>query len=287
MLELFYSIISSSFLFVLFKNFQLKKINTFQAIVINYFTAAVVGISLSAVEFNYDNTIGSDWFFGAILLGFLFISIFNLMAKTAQINGLSVASVASKMSVIIPVIFGFYVYKEEASFIKVIAILLALLAVYLASVKNESNIDLKKHLSYPILLFLGSGVIDTAIKFIETTYVPENGIPLFSATIFLIAGSIGIIISIAFKKTFGFKNDIRTIIAGIILGIVNYSSIYFLLSALNNESLESSSIFTINNVAIVMITSLIGLLFYKESLSKRNWFGISLAIISIILISAS
>ena len=108
----------------------------------------------------------------------------------------------------------------------------------------------------------------------------------FSATTFLIAG-IGIILSIAFKKTFGFKNDIRTIIAGIILGIVNYSSIYFLLRALNNESLESSSIFTINNVAIVMITSLIGLLFYKESLSKRNWFGISLAIISIILISTS
>ena len=137
MLELFYSIISSSFLFVLFKNFQLKKINTFQAIVINYFTAAVVGISLSAVEFNYDNTIGSDWFFGAILLGFLFISIFNLMAKTAQINGLSVASVASKMSVIIPVIFGFYVYKEDASFIKVIAILLALLAVYLQALKMK------------------------------------------------------------------------------------------------------------------------------------------------------
>lgn len=287
MLELFYSIISSSFLFVLFKNFQLKKINTFQAIVVNYFTAALVGISLSAVEFNYENTIGSDWFFGAILLGVLFISIFNLMAKTAQINGLSVASVASKMSVIIPVIFGVYVYKEEANFIKVIAILLALLAVYLASVKNENNIDLKKHLSYPILLFLGSGVIDTSIKFIETTYVPENGIPLFSATIFLIAGSIGIILSITFKKTFGFKNDIRTVIAGIILGIVNYSSIYFLLKALNNENLESSSIFTINNVAIVMITSLIGLLFYKESLSKRNWLGISLAIISIILISAS
>ena len=65
--------------------------------------------------------------------------------------------------------------------------------------------------------------------------MPENGIPLFSATIFLIAGSIGIILSIAFKKTFGLKNDIRTIIAGIILGIVNYSSIYFLLKALDNE----------------------------------------------------
>ena len=287
MLELFYSIISSSLLFVLFKSFQLKKINTFQAIVVNYFTAAIVGISLSAEDFNYGNTVGSDWFVGAILLGILFISIFNLMAKTAQINGLSVASVASKMSVIIPVIFGFYVYNEEAGFIKVIAILLALIAVYLASIKNEKKIDFKKHLSYPILLFLGSGVIDTSIKFIETTYVAENGIPLFSATIFLIAGSIGIILSVGFKKTFGFKNDIKTIIAGIILGIVNYSSIYFLLKALNNKHLESSSIFTINNVAIVMTTSLIGLLFYKESLSKKNWLGISLAIISIMLISTS
>lgn len=285
MLELFYSILSSSLLFVLFKLFELKNINTFQAIVVNYFTAAIIGLSFSDVEFTYSNTIGSGWFFGACFLGVLFISIFNLMAKTAQVNGLSVASVASKMSVIIPVIFGFYIYKESAGILKIIAIIMALIAVYLASIKTDKKSQLKKHLKYPILLFFGSGIIDTSIKFIETTYVPENGIPIFSATIFLIAGSIGVILSILFKKTFKINKDLRTLLGGVILGIINYSSIYFLLKALNNKNLESSAIFTINNVAIVMITSLIGLVIFKELLSKKNWLGITIAIISIILIS--
>ena len=46
------------------------------------------------------------------------------MALTAQKNGLSVASVASKMSVVIPIIFGIYVYNESLGFQKALVLLL-------------------------------------------------------------------------------------------------------------------------------------------------------------------
>ena len=45
------------------------------------------------------------------------------MGITAQRNGLSVASVAGKMSVVIPIIFGIIVYNEGVGFVKVIGIL--------------------------------------------------------------------------------------------------------------------------------------------------------------------
>ncbi|AUC81930.1 EamA family transporter [Lacinutrix sp. Bg11-31] len=285
MIYLLLSILASTLIFVIFTLFGKYKINTLQAIVINYFTAFITGIVSSTETLSVNEVINKDWFYGALFLGFLFITIFNVMALTAQRNGLSVASVASKMSVVIPILFGLYAYNESLSILKTIGILLALFAVYLTSVKAKTGKVSLKNLWLPILLFFGSGTIDTSIKYIETTYVSENGIPIFSATIFAIAGIIGIVIISAEAIKGKLKLDLRSVFGGIILGIVNYYSIYMLLKALQVDSFESSNIFTINNVAIVMLSTLIGLAFFKEKLSIKNWSGIAIAILSIVLVT--
>ena len=285
MIYLLLSVAASTLLFIIFKLFNVFKINTFQAIVVNYAVACVYGIISYDSQIKANDIVNSEWFYGAIGLGFLFITVFNLMALTAQKNGLSVASVASKMSVIIPVIFGIYVYNESAGLQKIIGIILALVAVYLASAKSKSAINFKKNLAFPLLVFIGSGIIDTSIKYLETKYVPENGIPIFSATIFCFAFLIGLLLVVykAIHKKFQF--DFKSVIGGIALGIVNYYSIYFLLKALNMEGNESSTLFTINNVGIVMLSTLVGLLVFKEHISRKNWIGIGLAIVSIILVT--
>ncbi|WP_299386443.1 EamA family transporter [uncultured Lacinutrix sp.] len=285
MIYLLLSILASTLIFVIFTLLGKYKINTLQAIVVNYFTAFITGVLSSTETISFKKVINEDWIYGAIFLGFLFISIFNVMALTAQRNGLSVASVASKMSVVIPIVFGIYAYNESLTIIKTIGILLALFAVYLTSVKAKTGKVSLKNLWLPILLFFGSGTIDTTIKYIETSYVSNNGIPIFSATIFAIAGIIGIVILSAKAITGKIKFDYRSIFGGIILGIVNYYSIYMLLKALQVDSFESSSIFTINNVAIVMLSTILGLLFFKEKLSLKNWFGIAIAIFSIVLVT--
>ena len=76
----------------------------------------------------------------------------------------------------------------------------------------------------------------------------------------------------------------RTLIGGIALGVPNYFTVYFLLRALQNEVLNSASVFTINNVAVVMICTLLGIVLFKEVISPKNWIGIFLAVISIILV---
>ncbi|WP_292948537.1 DMT family transporter [Olleya sp. UBA1516] len=282
------SICASTLIFVIFKVVGKRNINTLQTIVFNYFTAFTYGILSYDSPIIVSDIIQSKWFFGAIGLGFLFIAIFNVMALTAQRNGLSVASVASKMSVVIPIIFGLFFYNESLGWQKALGIILALVAVYLASYKTKTDQRFSiKTLWLPIVLFLGSGTIDTSIKYIETTYLADNGIPIFSATIFFIAGVIGIglLSAKAIQKQFTF--DPKSIVSGIILGVVNYYSIYMLLKALNAENFESSTIFTVNNVAIVMLTTLIGLLMFKERLLTKNWIGIGIAILSIILVTLS
>jgi len=285
LIYLLLSILASTAIFVVFKLFQRYKINTLQAIVVNYVTACICGLLSYESSINTSEIFNSKWFYGAVLLGFLFISVFNLMALTAQRNGLSVASVASKMSVVIPVIFGIYAYNEGVGFQKIFGIILALIAVYLTAIKTQTSINFRQGLLLPFLLFLGSGVIDASIKYLETTYVSKNGIPIFSATIFGCAAIIGILILAykAFNKPFEF--EAKNVIGGILLGIINYYSIFYLLKALQFEGLESSTLFTVNNVAIVMVSTLAGLLLFKESISKKNWLGISLAIVSILLVT--
>ncbi|WP_179320240.1 EamA family transporter [Winogradskyella helgolandensis] len=281
MIYLLLSVLSSTAIFVLFKLFSKYKIDTLQAIVINYATAFGFGLIFNDAKINISEIIQTHWFIAAIGLGFLFIAIFNVMALTAQKNGLSVASVASKMSLIIPVIFGIYANNESTETQKLIGIALALVAVYLTSIKQKDNTIVTKSIYLPIILFFGSGIIDTSVNH----FAPKGNIPLFLSSIFGIAALIGISL-IAYKYiTTKKKFQIKSVPFGILLGIANYGSMYFLLLALRVENTESSTIFTINNIAILALSTLIGLVLFKENISRKNWIGIILALISIVLVT--
>jgi drug/metabolite transporter (DMT)-like permease len=282
------SIAASSLIFVIFKLFARYKINTLHAIIVNYITACTCGLLL----YNGTTTIASipdqEWFLMTAALGIVFILVFNLMALTTQRSGLSVVSVATKMSVVIPILFGVFYYKEQLGLLKITGIIIALIAVYLASVKSKEGIALKKSdLIFPILVFLGSGVIDTSIKFIEGQHVAADDVPIFSATVFGAAACIGILVIITQVIRGSFKFESKNILAGICLGVPNYFSIFFLVKALRHDAFDSSTLFTINNVAIVMISTFLGILLFKEKLLTKNWIGIVLAVISIILVSLS
>ena len=209
------------------------------------------------------------------------------MAITTQHSGLSVVSVATKMALVIPIAFGLWYYKEPLGPFKAAGIVLALIAVYLVAVKKDSGIILqKRNLVFPMLVFLGSGLIDTSLNFLQNDFITDKSlIPLFSSTIFMTAGVIGIMVLVVQKIKGVLVLEFKNIIAGIVLGIPNYFSIYFLVKALRSDLFDSSGIFTINNVGIVIISTLLGIVFFKEQLSIKNWIGITLAVISIALVS--
>ena len=288
MIYLLLSVLSSTIIFVVFRLYKKFGVNTLQAIVINYFIACTVGFFGHINHTSFGHVPSENWFPGALLLGFLFIAVFNLAAITTQKSGLSVVAVATKMSVAIPVLFGIFLYNESTGVLKIAGILLALAAVYLTSIKTKEGISIKsKNLIFPLLVFLGSGIIDTSLKFLETNYVSETDVGLFSSTIFATAGVIGTIILIVQAFMGKLKITFKNILGGIALGIPNYYSIYFLVMALRSEGFDSSTIFTMNHVAIVTFSTLVGILLFKEKLIRKNWIGLGLAILSIILVANS
>ncbi|WP_067035838.1 DMT family transporter [Allomuricauda sp. CP2A] len=285
MIALILSILSSTLIFVVFKLYDTYKVQTLYAIVVNYIVACITGFFLYEGSVEMGQLVHSSWFWGPVAMGVLFITIFNLMAKTAQVSGVSVASVATKMSLVIPVIFGIWLYNESLTWIQVIGIALALVAVYLASLKEKHIVINRKTLLLPFLVFLGSGVIDTSIKYFEELHLTDEEIPIFSSMIFGCAALSGLLfIGIRSKKT-PLKINFKNILGGIALGIPNYFSIYFIIRALRSDLLNSAAIFTLNNVAIVMFSTLMGILLFKERLSMKNWGGVILAILSIVLVA--
>lgn len=285
MIYLILSILFSTGLFVIFKYFGIYKVDVLKAIFVNYIVAFIMGFALTESSFTFSEIPNQPWFIGATCLGALFVSIFFVMAMTAQRNGVSVTSVAGKMSVVIPVFFGVFLYNESVTVLKIAGIIIALIAVYLASVKEKSTVSKNAGLLFPVLLFLGSGAIDTILKFVESNYVPKNDVSIFSGSLFgiaaIFAALVLIIKSIKKREAFGFKN----IIAGIVLGIPNYFSIVFLIKALQTQGFESSTLFTINNVAIVIVSTIVGLLLFKEQFSSKNKIGVALAVLGIVIVA--
>ena len=284
MIFLLLSILFSTGLFVVFKYFGIYKIDVLKAIFVNYIVAFSMGFFFAERQIPISEIYLQPWFSGALFLGALFVSIFFVMAMTAQKNGVSVTSIAGKMSVVVPVFFGIILYNESVTFLKIVGIIMALIAVYLSSVKEEKS-EKNGTLLLPILLFIGSGTIDTLLKYIQENYVADEDVSIFSGSLFGIAGAFAFLILVikTLKKieSFGYKN----IIAGIILGVPNYYSIIFLIKALQNKNFESSTLFTINNVAIVVVSTLVGLFFFKEKFSVKNKIGVAMAVLAIILVT--
>lgn len=283
MLYLALSVLSSSLIFVVFKLFTRYKVETLFAIIVNYVVACSVGLLFYKGDISLSEIPKKPWFWGTLALGF--IIIFNLMAATAQRVGVTVASVATKMSLVIPALFGVVIYNEELGPLKIIGIFMALAAVYFTSVKDRNTKLQGTFLLLPLLVFLGSGIIDTSIKYIQEFYLGEDDYPIFSATVFAAAATVGLLFIAVKSVKKGVKISLRNILGGIALGIPNYFSIFFLLKALQQDRLNSASVFTINNVAIVMFSTLLGILLFKECMSVKNWCGIGLAVLSIVLVA--
>ncbi|PCH75887.1 MAG: hypothetical protein COB98_07810 [Flavobacteriaceae bacterium] len=286
MLDLLYSVLLTGIILLVFKCFNKYKVANLEAIIVNYAVAFSIGFSMSKSEVVFRDIPNQSWFIGVLVLGSLFIIVFNILALTTQKFGFSVVSVASKMSLVIPVLFAVLMYGDVLTVAKITGLVLALLAVYFITKKEADALDFdRKYWYLPILLFIGAGVLDTLLNYIETTYVPAAEFELYTASIFMVAGVLGVFYillkTLVFKKDFRFK--FKNILGGICLGIPNYFSVYYLLKALNTEGVSSATIFTINNVAVVLLATMMGLLFFKERLSLLNWLGALLSILAILL----
>ena len=279
------SIILFNVLVVFFKLFEKYNIDNLQALISNYFISALLSLLLLSENDNIQSSIESEWFIHAIILGTLFISIFNIYALGIQKIGIATSSVINKMSFVVPVVFSIIFYENEVFSLSILfGILLALLGIYLSSTNNSSfNFD-KKYLWIILIIFFGQGLVDIVLND-SKFYIPKDENILFFLILFISATTAGILILFAKKQISHIK--IKNLLWGAIFGIPNFFSIFYFLKALQSDYFIDKSylIFPLTSVGIVVTTTFLGMLIYKEILTKRNLIGITIAVISILIIS--
>ena len=103
------------------------------------------------------------------------------------------------------------------------------------------------------------------------------------AFIYLIAMLFGVVLVAYDLMTGKSKWQSKNLLGGIALGVINFFSTYCVFHAM--RYFDNVVLFPIYNIGVVCLTALIGWLLFKEKLTWKNYLGLAIAIIAVVLIT--
>jgi len=284
------SILSSTVILVLFRWMQNSAASTRHAIVINYLAAAIAGSVLFKIDWSFasDGGFRQGWFWLIALEGVAFYLVFRLIALTTQRTGITIAGIATKMSVVIPTLIGIIALGESVSVFKIGGLLCGIFAVLLAvgwrfgkAPQTEGSQLTGYSWLLPILAFVGTGCIDASFKLFQVWGLTDSQFPGFIVTVFGFA-----FITAGIHHVLLPDKAINTVSAafGVALGLANLGTLYFILKALAVPGWESSIVFPLNNFGIVLASTVSAIMLFKERLTTATKLSLCFAIASIVLL---
>ena len=283
MIYLILAILFSSGVFVAMRLFERYKLDNHQALMWNYIFAAGTGFLICERWDSVPQLVAEPWFGLSILTGFWFIFTYLLMTASTQRSGVTVTSLSSKLSVVLPILAGVIMLGERLNFVATTGIVLALVALVLVlGGKKESDGKNNTKWLLPVCIFFGTGTGDILMKITEQQNSGDD-LGFMIAFIYFVALVFGIIIvvwDIARGKS---KWQWKSALGGMGLGVINFfstSSVYYAMRYFDNVVL-----FPIYNIGVVSVTALVGWFFFKEKLTLKNYIGLVIAVIAVILIT--
>lgn len=297
MLYLLLSILCSASLIFIFKLYERYNVHTFQAIVINYVVCVLVGLMFpGGADVLQPQIFTRTWAYFALALGALFILTFYLIAITAQRVGVTVASVAAKISLVIPVLFSLLVLQttvKNYTWLNYTGMVAALVAIVLSSLRPQqqesgeggANVSPLLAVVLPLVIFLNSGIADSLINYTNQYHLQPHEASQFTMLTFATSAVVGAAIYLyqAIRYRTAFRK--RSWLAGLVLGVPNYFSIFFLILALGYFNNDGAFFYPINNIGIILAGAAGAVFVFKEKLSPVNVLGLVLAVLALLLIS--
>lgn len=233
------------------------------------------------------------WALYAVVLGILFVGGFFVMGKTIQYYGVVVGSVTQKMSLIVSASFGILFFSEPLSAAKLIGVLLALVAVVLINIPGNDTrkfryLLLAAFALFPILNLLIAGTIESMLHLVEVFVFGDQAGTfriLFLMGIFLNAAVIAAAWSVIQLKGAGPLFSRPFILSGLVLGIPNFFSAFFILLALGS-GIDGSLVFPVLNVGVILLSAVFAVLLFRESIGKYRMLGLIIAVIAILILAS-
>ena len=283
MIYLILAILFSTGVFVAMRLFERFKLDNHQALMWNYVFAAGTGFLMCKQFDTPTQLVGESWFGLSLLTGFWFIFTYVLMTASTQRSGVTITSLSSKLSVVLPTLAGVVLFGEKLNVVATMGIVLALIALVLVvGGKGPSNKANKTNWLLPVLIFFGTGTGDILMKLTEQRNEADD-MSFMIAFIYFIAMLFGIILVIYDLIRGKSKWQWRSALGGIGLGVINFFSTYSIYHAM--RFFGNVILFPVYNIGVVSVTALTGWLLFKEKLTWKNYLGLAIAIIAVILIT--
>jgi drug/metabolite transporter (DMT)-like permease len=245
----------------------------------NYFLASVISLGIliftEEVSYSYQTVL-----FGAFL-GLLFVFSFFSFARAVSYAGTALATVSSRLSVIIPITFSVVLINEVPSSYNLVGFLftfITLILFYFSIAGQDSDGDNFNKYLYLFFTLVGIGISDFCLK-IFNNWRPPSEEPLFVLTIFTSAMVYALLFILIRKVTI----EKHTLLLGIGLGVPNLFSTYFLLGALS--VLPAILVYPVVNVGIIIFTAIFAYLFWKEGVNKFGKWALVTGVIAIVFLS--
>jgi drug/metabolite transporter (DMT)-like permease len=215
-----------------------------------------------------------------VALGILLPTIFLALAAAVRHAGIVRSDAAQRLSLLLSLLAAFVLFGEQLTAIKVAGIALGLLAL-LGMVWRGGNAGAATGVAgwlYPVLVFVGFGVIDILFK-----RVALAGIPLGDSLQAMFA--LALLVAFALQLWRRLREQVRftarSALAGVALGAANFGNILFYLRGHRALPAHPALVFASMNIGVVALGALVGLLLFRERLSRLNLAGVALAVVAI------
>ena len=279
MIYLILAIFCSVSVSLLLKILRKQQLDIHQTILLGYPIALCLTLFLLKPDFaTLPNTTPLSVFL-MLALGVLLPSVFVILGKAIETSGVILTDACQRLSLILPIIASVVIFGETIGGQKTLGIILAFLAL-IAILWRKNKTATRQNSSTFIWLigtWLGYGLIDIMFQ-----QVAKQGgsFPVTLSVSFALAFVL-LLIYLIVKKISWQKS---ALVAGLLLGVLNFFNIFAYIKAHQALSDSPSIVFTGMNVGVIAVASVAGFLMFHEKLSKLNFVGIGLAILSILVL---
>lgn len=281
MIFLLISICCSVTVAVLLKLAKRYKINITQAVTWNYLFAIVLSICFYRPDLTGLIAVPINSIY--IGLGILLPVVFWFLAGSVRNIGIVKTDIAQRLSLFIPLLAAYFIFKESFSTLKIAGLAIGFIAIFFTIYKKTTQKNSGLNWLYPVLVFIGFGLIDTLFKRVALI----KAIPYTSSliVIFVLAFIISLLSLLYLSLVKKQKLELVNFLCGCILGFFNFFNILFYLKAHRAMADNPSVVFAAMNMGVIILGSLVGIFIFKEKLNKLNYCGLLLALIAILLIT--
>lgn len=266
---------------VLLKLARRWRVDVGQAIAWNYVATSALTAWLLQPNRDTVNAAALPWP-ALVALGILLPTIFLALAAAVRHAGIVRSDAAQRLSLLLSLLAAFVLFGEALSALKLGGIALGLLAlacmVWRGGTADTGTGAGAAAWLYPLLVFAGFGSIDILFKRVALAGVPL-GVSL--QAMFALALLVAFALQLWRRVRGTTRFTARSALAGLLLGAANFGNILFYLRAHRALPDHPALVFASMNIGVVALGALVGLLAFRERLSRLNLAGVALAAVAI------